>query len=209
MYSTPAPGSSRPSGATSCGTTVGPGPGAVPSVLQTCWSLRFQNSSCRTSNGSSIDWPRYVTCAPRGTARSTQSSGRGMLSSCALATLCDARAKLISPYAFQARIAPAATAATGTATRAEAKRRNSSSAAEREREHDEQRRRAVGVSRAPQRGQDGEPGRVEEDGDVEVVRRHRHEQQHERRSPRGAGSAPAAAARAPAPSRRRAAARRR
>ena len=208
MYSTPAPGSSRPSGRVSCGTTVGPGPGAVPSVLHTCWSLRFQNSSCRTSNGSSIDWPRYVDLrAGRDRAVDPVERPRHVVELRARDLVRRAReADLAVRVPGEDRSGGDRGDGNGHARRGEAQEQQQRRRAECE--HDEQRRRASRRQR-PSAGSDGEPGRVEEDRDVDVVRRHGHEQRGRGPSPRGAGSAPAAGARASAPSRRRGAARRR
>ena len=57
--------------------SVCPGPGPVPSTLQTLTIDRFQNSVDGTPSGSSlIRWPSIVT-VPSPAARSTQSCGFG------------------------------------------------------------------------------------------------------------------------------------
>ena len=185
MYSTPEAGSRRPSGETRSGVNVAPAgagrrPVRAPDMLHRPVPELELEDVVR-----SIDrLPQVVDLRPAcGTARSTQSSGRGILSSCAPATLCDDRAKLISPYAFQKSSAPPATMATVAAIAREEKRRNSSSAAEPSVS-------AISSTFAPagvkpnarcRPGQDGEARRVEEGRDLHVVRRRRHEIQRERR----------------------------
>ena len=115
-----------------------------------------------------------------GTARSIQSSGRGMLSSSPLATLCVACANEISPKAFHASTATAATIATaGRAARAGAQEEQQRRRAERE--HDQQRFRSSRAEAevAAERREHREARSVEERRDVHVVRRRHDEEEHE------------------------------
>ena len=130
--------------------STGPGPGAVPSRLQTFFSDRFQNSVSQMPSAApgSMFWPRYSAGSPP-VISSSHDSGRGKLFVISFPESFEYFAAEISPVSVHARTrAPAATTMPMAARGRPRRKRGATQQADGDDEHDDQRPLHVVVGEA-------------------------------------------------------------